>query len=519
MAKITALAARVDEVVVLADGRCAGALPGSCVVRTFASTSRAGRGLRFDRCRWRGSSRGGPRPTAVVAHMCPIYAVLAAPLARPLGVRVVLWFTHWRRSRLLEAAERVSTRCDHRRRALVPAPRRTRSSRSDTGSTSPGLRVRRSGRRAQALWPARARPHLPREGARDGRPGVARVPDVALEIRRPVAHGRGARAPDRARAADRRARRRRPGRRLATPSRGTQVPGAPRRRRRARQQHAPGATDKVVYEAAATCLPVLASNPAFDTPPARRSSASSTATSTTLADGDPPARRRSTATRSVAGCATTSARALGRRVGRSGRRARAGERRVLHVGKVAGISGSENHLLLLLPRAPRPRLGRRGSCCSTRTSPAPRSSRAGSRRAPSRVERRAPRQRCVRPAGVRRASCGERGASGPTSCTRISSTPTSTGCPRAASRACPHSCRTKHGFNAFRDGKAFAAADRTIALARGRARRDLGRAGPLPRRERGLRSSELRDRPLRDRARGPSRRRSRARRGSRSSGA
>ena len=26
-----------------------------------------------------------------------------------------------------------------------------------------------------------------------------------------------------------------------------------------------GATDKVVYEAAATCLPVIASNPAFDT--------------------------------------------------------------------------------------------------------------------------------------------------------------------------------------------------------------------------------------------------------------
>ena len=26
----------------------------------------------------------------------------------------------------------------------------------------------------------------------------------------------------------------------------------------------PGATDKVVYEAAATCLPVIASNPAFD---------------------------------------------------------------------------------------------------------------------------------------------------------------------------------------------------------------------------------------------------------------
>ena len=41
--------------------------------------------------------------------MCPIYAVLAAPLVRPLRIPLVLWFTHWRASRLLQAAERVST--------------------------------------------------------------------------------------------------------------------------------------------------------------------------------------------------------------------------------------------------------------------------------------------------------------------------------------------------------------------------------------------------------------------------
>ncbi len=108
VAKIGALAARVDEVVVLADRAVAGALPGSCVVRTFASASRAGRGLRFTAALAHELARR-PRPAAVVAHMCPIYAVLAAPLCRPLGVRVMLWFTHWRRSRLLEAAERLST--------------------------------------------------------------------------------------------------------------------------------------------------------------------------------------------------------------------------------------------------------------------------------------------------------------------------------------------------------------------------------------------------------------------------
>src|SRR3712207_8543280 len=35
-----------------------------------------------------------PRPLAVLAHMCPIYAALAAPLARALGVPVLLWYTH-----------------------------------------------------------------------------------------------------------------------------------------------------------------------------------------------------------------------------------------------------------------------------------------------------------------------------------------------------------------------------------------------------------------------------------------
>src|SRR5579859_4351524 len=104
--KIRALAARVDEVVVLADRTVAGTLPENCRSLSFASRSRAGRGARFEsllaRELW-------PRPVAIVAHMCPIYAVLAAPLVRPLRVPLLLWYTHWHRSRLLELAERVST--------------------------------------------------------------------------------------------------------------------------------------------------------------------------------------------------------------------------------------------------------------------------------------------------------------------------------------------------------------------------------------------------------------------------
>ena len=50
-----------------------------------------------------------PRPLAFVAHMVPRYVLLAAPLARPRHVPVLLWFTHWKQSRTLVVAERLST--------------------------------------------------------------------------------------------------------------------------------------------------------------------------------------------------------------------------------------------------------------------------------------------------------------------------------------------------------------------------------------------------------------------------
>ncbi len=104
--KIRALARIVDEVVVLADRSVSGVLPANCRTRSFAARTRAGRGVRFERAVAAEVLRR-PRPLAIVAHMCPIYAVLAAPLARPLRVPVVLWFTHWKRSRTLELAERM----------------------------------------------------------------------------------------------------------------------------------------------------------------------------------------------------------------------------------------------------------------------------------------------------------------------------------------------------------------------------------------------------------------------------
>lgn len=114
--KLRALAARVDELVVLADAAVPGSLPDNCRVRLFNAPTRLARGFGFARA-LQPELRGAD---AVLAHMCPIYAVLAAPLARPRGVKVLLWYTQWRASRVLRAAELASTRVLSVERASFP---------------------------------------------------------------------------------------------------------------------------------------------------------------------------------------------------------------------------------------------------------------------------------------------------------------------------------------------------------------------------------------------------------------
>jgi glycosyltransferase involved in cell wall biosynthesis len=260
VAKLRALAARVDELVVLADSAMNGVLPDNCRVRLFRAGRRAGRGLRFETALARELSRR-PRPAAVLAHMCPIYAVLAAPLARPTGVKVLLWFTHWRRSRVLATAERLSTR-------VLSVDARTFPLRSRKlvaighGIDVSGLRcVDRPVREPLTLL-ALGRTS-PAKGLETIVRAVERVPEVSLllvgpsvteserlyriglerlvielglldrvDVRGPTPHHTVA-------------------------GLYADVDGLVNDMRE-------GATDKVVYEAAATCLPVIASNPAFD---------------------------------------------------------------------------------------------------------------------------------------------------------------------------------------------------------------------------------------------------------------
>jgi glycosyltransferase involved in cell wall biosynthesis len=102
---VSALAARVDEVVVLAAAAAVDSLPANVRFRSFAAPTQALRGLRFESALARELARG--RPAALLAHMSPVYALLAAPLLRPLRVPLLLWFTQQRGGAHLRRAARL----------------------------------------------------------------------------------------------------------------------------------------------------------------------------------------------------------------------------------------------------------------------------------------------------------------------------------------------------------------------------------------------------------------------------
>jgi glycosyltransferase involved in cell wall biosynthesis len=257
---IRALAARVDRLVVLADRAVPAALPANCTALSFAASTQAGRGVRFAYALGRELAQR-PRPIAVVAHMCPIYAVLAAPLARPLGVPVVLWFTHWRRSTKLRLAERLST-------AVVTVDRRS------FPLDSP--KVRPIGHGIDVAAFACSEPPLPpplrlvalgryseSKGLATVLRAVALTPAVRLEVHGPTltpAEVRHRAELERLVAelelADRVT--------LGEPVPGEDVPRLLAGADALVNNMRTGAPDKVVYEAAAACRPVLASNAVFD---------------------------------------------------------------------------------------------------------------------------------------------------------------------------------------------------------------------------------------------------------------
>src|SRR3954447_1567189 len=99
-----ALAARVDELAVLCD--TATIELENATIHEFGAATQVQRGARFAAALTRELR---PRPLGVVAHMVPLYAVLAAPLVRPRGIPLVLWYTHWKGHAVVRAAEKACT--------------------------------------------------------------------------------------------------------------------------------------------------------------------------------------------------------------------------------------------------------------------------------------------------------------------------------------------------------------------------------------------------------------------------
>jgi len=267
-AKVAALARILDEVVVLADDGVEGALPANCRVQPYRSRTRAGRGLRFEAALAQELARR-PRPAFVLAHMCPIYAVLAAPLARPLRVDVLLWFTHWRSSRLLALAERLSSAVVTVGAGTFPLPS-GKVTAIGHGIDLSGLSCpeRPSRDALQLLALGRT---SPAKGLDIVIRAVARVPGARLDVVGPSSTGEERATREALEqlvvelgVTDRVV--------LRGPVSHERVPDLLAGADALVNNMRAGATDKVVYEAAATCLPVLASNPALDDflPPALR---------------------------------------------------------------------------------------------------------------------------------------------------------------------------------------------------------------------------------------------------------
>jgi glycosyltransferase involved in cell wall biosynthesis len=259
LAKIRALADRCDEVVVLADRVDEAALPDNVRARSFAAPSQLQRGARY-------AAALAPelldRPVAVVAHMAPVYALLAAPLTRSFRVPLLLWFTQQGSGNALRGAERVAD-------VVLTVDRRS------VPLASPKVRAIGHGIDVAAIGcvPERRPPlrrllglgrYAPVKGWDTALRALAELPEATLTIHGPqLTEADRAHRPHLERLAGE----------LGVGDRvtfGDEVAYA----------HVPqllgladalvnptrgNAADKVVYEAAAACLPVFAASPVFDT--------------------------------------------------------------------------------------------------------------------------------------------------------------------------------------------------------------------------------------------------------------
>jgi glycosyltransferase involved in cell wall biosynthesis len=246
--QIRALARRVERVEVIAQTGRADGLPENVRLQTFDASSRLARGWRFER-----ALAGALPADAVVAHMIPAYVLLAAPLVRPRRIPLVLWYTHWKAHATLRAAARLATAVvsvDRRSFPLPSSKARAIGHGIDVEQFSCTEREPDGGLRVLVLGR-----YSPAKGLATIFEAVRQLEGVRLDV-----HGVALSELERAH--------RRELERYGVPLQDA-VPHSDLGATFAQSDllvnnMEAGAPDKVVYEAAAACLPVLASNPVFD---------------------------------------------------------------------------------------------------------------------------------------------------------------------------------------------------------------------------------------------------------------
>jgi len=267
---VRALAARCDEVRVIADRVRMHDLPENVSFRTFGDRRRLVRGARFEQAV--AGALGAPTPDAVLVHMVPLFLLLAAPLARLRRVPVLLWYAHWRGDWTLRAADRLCAAAlsvDRDSYPLASAKLRPIGHGIDVGRFAPrSPSAVSNGATLQLLALGRTAPWKGYATLLDGLElAVGAGLDAHLQIRGPSTKEeerlhrvelarRIDESPDLRAHAE-----------LADPVPRDRIPGLLARTdalvTAADSGHATQTLDKVVYEASACAVPVIASNPAL----------------------------------------------------------------------------------------------------------------------------------------------------------------------------------------------------------------------------------------------------------------
>ena len=243
---VRAVAERVEELVVLCDTACTD-VGDNVRVHEFGASTQLQRGARFEAALAR-ELRGCD---GVVAHMVPLYAVLAAPLVRPRGIPLVLWYTHWKGHAVVRAAEKVCT-------AVASVDVRSFPLRSrKVHGIGHGIDL--------GEFVCTEAPPPPLRALVLGRYSPAKGLEVVLEAARRAGVAVELHGSDESFESYKRGLQERfPDAELGGPVPRAQLPELFARSHVLVNNMRAGAPDKVVYEAAASCLPVLASNPVFD---------------------------------------------------------------------------------------------------------------------------------------------------------------------------------------------------------------------------------------------------------------